>query len=29
MPIEVNPNEFDYKYLKTKKERMGHELHIK
>ena len=29
VPIEVNPNEFDYKYLKTKKERMGHELHIK
>lgn len=29
VPIEVNPNEFDYKYLKTKKDRMGHELHIK
>ena len=28
VPIEVTPNEYDYKYLKTKKERMGHELHI-
>lgn len=28
VPIEVTPNEYDYKYLKTKKERMGHTLHI-
>lgn len=28
VPIEVSPNEYDYKYLKTKKERMGHTLHI-
>ena len=27
--IEVSPNEYDYRYLKTKKERMGHELHLK
>ena len=25
--IEVNPNEYNAKYMKTKKERMGHDLH--
>ncbi len=28
IPIEVQPNEYDYKYLKTKQDRMGHTLHI-
>ena len=29
VPIEVLPNEYDYNYLKTKKDRMGHTLHLK
>lgn len=28
VPVEVKPNEYDYLYLKTKKERMGHNLHL-
>lgn len=28
VPIEVTPNEFNEKYLHTKKERMGHTLHF-
>uniref|UniRef100_A0AB33JHJ9 Riboflavin biosynthesis protein RibBA n=5 Tax=unclassified Prevotella TaxID=2638335 RepID=A0AB33JHJ9_9BACT len=29
VPIEVEPNENDLRYLKTKRDRMGHTLHIK
>lgn len=28
VPIEIQPNEYDRRYLLTKKERMGHKLHI-
>jgi len=28
VPIEVSPNEYDRKYLETKKNRMGHHLHL-
>ena len=29
VPIEVEPNQYNARYLKTKKERMGHNLHLK
>ena len=29
VPIEVTPNEFNIRYLKTKQNRMGHTLHLK
>lgn len=28
VPIEVSPNKYDYRYLKTKRDRMGHDLHL-
>jgi 3,4-dihydroxy 2-butanone 4-phosphate synthase/GTP cyclohydrolase II len=29
IPIEVTPNKYNIRYLKTKQERMGHTLHLK
>mgnify|MGYP003295211028 CR=1 FL=1 len=29
VPIEIEPNEFDRRYLETKRARMGHTLHLK
>ena len=28
VPIEVTPNEYNLRYLRTKQERMGHTLHL-
>ncbi|MFA5362232.1 MAG: bifunctional 3,4-dihydroxy-2-butanone-4-phosphate synthase/GTP cyclohydrolase II [Candidatus Omnitrophota bacterium] len=28
VPIEIEPNKINYRYLKTKKDKMGHDLHI-
>ena len=29
VPIEIKPNDYDKKYLETKRDRMGHTLHLK
>jgi 3,4-dihydroxy 2-butanone 4-phosphate synthase/GTP cyclohydrolase II len=28
VPIEVTPNQYNIRYMRTKKERMGHNLHM-
>ena len=28
VPIEITPNKYNKRYLETKKERMGHTLHL-
>ena len=28
VPIEVKPNVYNLRYMRTKKERMGHDLHM-
>ena len=29
VPIEVEPNKYNRRYMETKRERMGHKLHLK